>query len=315
MAYVTEAVINILFLAVWGYFIFGYLMILLLVIFVVLQALSIYATRSQLKYEEKWLHYKDERLKYLQSIIKNISYIKLSTLENYFHHKVTNIRAKEMSQWLIMNSLRCLVSLLNYNSVYWAFFGVLAVNFYQGGDLKFEFISPLITIIGFVFATTGYIPYAMNVFIDCQVSGTRLTKFLNTNEISPLKVDTSNSFEANELILSGGNFTWSQKFKDEVNKLMGQPTGLESFTSGMDSKLLMINDASVSLIDEGQRKDSIRQDRKVPDFLVEGLRLELLPGKVNIITGKIGSGKTSILDALFGEMLSYIDNAKLKMSA
>ena len=69
---------------------------MLLGIFVLLQIVSIWATKRQLKYEEKWLHYKDERLQYLQSIIKNISYIKLSTLENYFHHKVTEIRKNEM---------------------------------------------------------------------------------------------------------------------------------------------------------------------------------------------------------------------------
>lgn len=205
-----------MFLAVWGYFIFGYTIGVLLGIFVVLQIVSIWATKGQLKYEEKWLHFKDERLQYLQSIIKNISYIKLSTLENYFHHKVTEIRKNEMYQWLIMNTLRCVVSLLNYNSVYWAFFAVLALHFSQGGILTPEFISPMTVIIGCVFQTTGYVPYAMNSFIDCSVSGARMTEFLRTHEVKPLRKDKpgGDKNQTGILKLHRGNFTWSRKFVD-----------------------------------------------------------------------------------------------------
>lgn len=45
VALVTEAVINIAFLAVWGYFLFGYRMFVLLLVFGILQFVSIMTTK------------------------------------------------------------------------------------------------------------------------------------------------------------------------------------------------------------------------------------------------------------------------------
>ena len=49
------------------------------------------------------------------------------------------------------------------------------------------------------------------------------------------------------------------------------------------------------------------------EFLIKSLDLNLVKGGLNVVTGKIGSGKTSILDCLFGEMIPHIDTASLRM--
>lgn len=83
-----------------------------------------------------------------------------------------------------------------------------------------------------------------------------------------------------------------------------------SFSSDQDSRLLMTE----NLMNKNESQDH-SLDEKKDDFFIKNLRLKLKLNSLNIITGKIGCGKTSILDALFGEMLSFVNTASLKIDS
>lgn len=95
----------------------------------------------------------------------------------------------------------------------------------------------------------------------------------------------------------------------------------------MDSNILLqdsFNSKTETLIHKTKRKGSssiismnttveyTEEDMKT-EFLIKGLDLNFIKGGLNVVAGKIGSGKTSILDCLFGEMIPHLDTASLVM--
>ncbi|XP_050524591.1 ATP-binding cassette sub-family C member Sur-like isoform X2 [Daktulosphaira vitifoliae] len=234
----------------------------------------------------------DKRLQLTNEVLQGIRLVKLCGWENDFVDRISEARNNELN-------------LLDKDSLYWGSMTFLThassvlitlfclgLYYLQNGtqlDSGAVFsslaLSNQLTVPLFIF------PITVPIIIAAIVSTRRVEKFMALPEIIPstnnLKTHISKNYKQNHMT----NVLWSVsdvtfqnnkvKKKIEENIKNKQETEIDN--------CITIRDASFSW-----------PNSKVPSLIVDYLNIE--EGKLTIVTGKVGSGKTSLLQALLGEM-------------
>jgi ABC-type multidrug transport system fused ATPase/permease subunit len=270
-----EGILNIVIFAIWGGMYFGFPIIILVTIFLVQQLLSIYLVDSLSDYQRQFLAGKGERTKHIKSLLNCMPLVKIIGLESLMFLNITLGRIKEMTALFQSNIRRSLVTCINWGSVYLAFVCMLIYLFATGRGIEYSFMVPMTKMMMLLFYTTGAIPKATETSISLRISFERLENFLNMEEITPLRVKElaeeeaplNKPVSATPINLINCQFSWKK------------PAAPPPTPAGTEMK---------------QIKDKT--------FKLENVNLKLNKGELVVIMGRVGSGKSSLLLALFNEM-------------
>ena len=169
-----DSIVNILIFALWGGYQLGWTIQIIVLIFAVLQWVSVVLINKMSNIQKDYMKFKDERTKQLKSAISCLPLVKVFGLEPLVFMKVTRQRMEEMSNFLSISVKRSIVSLFNWASVFFAFIVMASVMFSLDMPLTYIFVVPLTKMMMLLFYTTGLLPMAAEQYLNMSISIDRI---------------------------------------------------------------------------------------------------------------------------------------------
>lgn len=283
----------------------------MLLFFMVFMAFS---AKKLFKYRSKANKYTDSRVNYIKEVLNNLKIIKYYSWEPPYHENISDIRRKEMGIIFRMQGLRNLIlgfalSLTLFSSM--ATFLVL----YRVGLNKRDPASIFSSISLFNVLTQQVImlPMAIASGTDAYVGLTRVGEFLsagevdleaNRIEITDDKVAARMQRENLAISVENASFEWEtfeaeneDQNEDDKTKKDGK-----SQHAVLQHKLELENNESStkSITDQSSMSSATLEKSSFPGL--QNIDFTIKKGEFVVVTGLIGSGKTSLLNALSGFM-------------
>ncbi|KAF9423739.1 hypothetical protein BGZ76_003621, partial [Entomortierella beljakovae] len=241
--------------------------------------------------QDELLKWMDERIRITSELLSNIKIVKLYNWESSFRKKIDNIRANELAALKVMATIRSLLTII-FSSVtlMMAFFTFWAFAYYGGpnmtpGKLSSEIVFVSITLFGIMSKPLGMITHSFSASIGVNVGMKRIQNFLLKEEIDPNVVrhysrqpqPTSSGKRALAVEIENATFMWER------------PADVSTSASKVPA-----DDERQPLL-EGIPSQPVK-----PTLL--NINLQILDGNLTAIVGRIGQGKSSLLNAIIGEM-------------
>ena len=310
-------------------------------ILIIVLIINTFLGRLYKKFHLLTMDVKDKRGKIVNEVFKNIRYIKMNALESMYIRKIVDIKNQEISLYrknmyrmMISNFVNSLGPFLFMTTLY-------SFHLYWTGKLKLEdaFVSSIVFgIFQFSFRSIAFIVLYL---VEVIVAGKRISFFLLSEEIDDSHISRLSPDNPTSIKVTTGNFYWTDKVaakfykeeKDRVSekkkrdKLKGykdtdsdQASRKSNFSNrkkiandgdSLKSSLLKASfspdDASIVGGDEPKIED------KRFDLVLKNINMEVPKGACVAVIGKVGSGKSSLLSALIGDL--YADQgSKLEIA-
>ena len=145
------------------------------------------------------------------------------------------------------------------------------------------------------------LPWSIGVLLQVKVSYRRINKFLGEREINFDMIDQGSydSVEKKDVVISinGLKFNWPKR----ADKLKSVPPHSKNKVA---VEGISENEITQNLLEENPNNDFSLQE-KITQFEFNPGKLEFRKGELYYIIGKVGSGKTALLNAILNEMDAY----------
>jgi ATP-binding cassette subfamily C (CFTR/MRP) protein 4 len=293
--------------------------------------LLFFVFKMNLRIRKKLLKAKDKRVGFLKNVVNSLHYVKVRAWENFYHFKLYFLRENEVIQLKLKAIVFGLMSFFNLfnpsiSIISLVFFSIYVKQIFHEIDQFSAFLRSF-DLIKLVLIS---LPVTIAFFIDLSISLNRINDFLNIDEIdhSWINQDQNKNFA---LAINQGNFVWNAKIQEkEVDKLYKRknkkkkkklkkvPIALENDNSAFKANqvsLLSQNQQSLKMHNlktpDSSRLDSVTsmidefeldQALQTVSFKLANVNLAILKGKLVFVIGRTGSGKSSLLYSLLGEM-------------
>ncbi|KAM9978215.1 hypothetical protein ACTFIY_011957 [Dictyostelium cf. discoideum] len=227
-------------------------------------------------YYEKLLKYTDKRVSTTSEFINGIRFIKMYAWESLFLKKIEKQRKQEL-KILLERGLFWLgqIIIINTNSTF-VFVATMVTYSLSGNKMKLETAFTAMNILDSIRILLIVMPYCYYSIMELIPSNKRIEKFLSTLEIQQNLQTTKNS---NTISINNGTFKWKDENFDE------------SDDDGDDDG---DGDDDVQVVNEGENE--------INNFIFENINFKAPIGKLTMICSPVGSGKTSLINALIGEI-------------
>ena len=230
------------------------------------------------KFSTKMMKAKDNRVQCMSEVLQGIRVIKYFLWEQYFTSKVTKIRKSELKQLAGRKYMDAICVFL------WAVMPVLisvstfATYVLMGGQLTAAKVFTSIALFQMLTGPINAFPWVLNGCVEAWVSIKRISTFLALKPFDKDHYYTSMESVADEELYERADIC----------------AGKTKFSYGVTSNSTSINTPKSS-------EASSSNDRESLDH-ISRLNFTILKGEFVGIVGKVGSGKSSVLAALLGEM-------------
>ncbi|KAL4462575.1 hypothetical protein ABPG74_000405 [Tetrahymena malaccensis] len=251
----------------------NYLILLIMIIVcVVTLSVNLIFGRWYGSIQKKFMHEKDLRMRSLEEMMRGIKTIKYNNLEDFFDERK---REKEIKQLKLQNFL---FSFTNFISNISADVNVFLITIIFGITSLSEFLM-INSTYGGILGYLSVIPNSIQGIVVGQNSMKRIDNYLNESFIYQQSIDyQKDDLEQVELAIEikDGNFSW----QNSIN---------------------IANIQSSVKLNKRERL-SLSQNNQINAFKIKNLNLKIKKGEYVVFYGDLGSGKSSILQAILGEM-------------
>ena len=312
-------------------FIFGLIVILLFII------LNYYISKESKIRQKMMMEKKDLCMKITSEALENIKILKLYNWENEFKRKIIEARKIEMDyskkRFFILNLIRS----LNYLCP--TLISILTIGIYNLFNDSFNISTMLIGLSIFSKLQTPIkmLQNLINMIIDSIVSFKRIEDFLKQPDIQReiIHKEKYNPQGEYAIKISGGNFSWGLKPNNkQIKETKAIPhkknknKKIISFTS--KNKILNVvnefgginNQENFYQLNENNQENEDNNNTKIKekekdgykiqinipkdidyDINLKNINIEIKPKELVAIIGEIGSGKTSLLQAIINNLI------------
>lgn len=272
----------------------------------------------------------DKRVSYIKEVLNNLKIIKFYSWEPPYHENISDVRYKEMKNILKMQVLRnILMALAMSMTTLSSMATFLTLYGAKNGKDDAASIFSSISLFNVLSQQVLMLPLALASGVDCMSGLIRVGRYLASSEIDPEsnRIDADSEkiveMDSNDLSIevNNANFEWETfELQDEENeadlinlnkkyrKQLAREEKLKKKLSQNSSteNNEKLEESNYHADPEGKElKDSSSNDTSLEDSNFAGLNnidLKIKKGEFVVITGLIGSGKSSLLLALSGFM-------------
>ncbi|EGW32740.1 uncharacterized protein SPAPADRAFT_135872 [Spathaspora passalidarum NRRL Y-27907] len=279
-----------------------------IVLFVVSLIVCVLLTRKLFKTRQRVVEYTDKRVSLMRQVLNNLKIIKYYAWELAYKLAITKVRQQEMKYLFTIKVLR------NFITAYAVTLPVLTsmisfVTMWATHSMKSpgQVFSSL-SLYSILAQAIMLLPIALATGADALIGFTRCKEYLSAEEFTqPLhdkllaqeeKFFTGFDNDNAVVNINHGNFVWETYDNELDDKLWGDNKEKEDHKKEVSGE----KDAhSVNVYTESVDTTSIFSSQVIFPGLVD-INLSIKQNEFIIVTGVIGSGKTSLLHALAGTM-------------
>ncbi len=238
------------------------------------------------KYRAEILGRTDQRVRVVNEMLLGIRSIKFYNWESAFKDRVDNLHENELRVLRNTISLRSFVIAL-FNTVPAMVIGMSLVTYsYLGNTLHPSTVFAAISLFGALRFPLYFLPVTLASLVESIPSINRLSGFLVSDEVIPYvqRQNDSPRHYSNDIAVSieSGVFTWAQATPIYSASQKVKESGDGESSSG---------NARIPLMNAPVHTPSLH-----------GIQLEVKKGELVAIVGEVGTGKSSLLSALLGEI-------------
>ncbi|ORX52502.1 hypothetical protein BCR36DRAFT_324258 [Piromyces finnis] len=268
-------------------------------IFVVLIPLQGYIMKWLTSLREQTVIFTDERVKKTQEIIGSMRVIKFFGWEISFLDIINKLRSKELARirksliiYTGVDSVTGIIPVLASSVTYICY----AV---AGNKLTAGKVFSSLAFFNMLSFPLGILPMVSGQLADTVVALRRINNVISGEELDELpKIDPNSEFA---ISVKDGNFYWETKKEDE------KTTDDENKKDKKNKKKTSKKEKDITETSEqknnSDEKDANDQEDFEP-FKIKNLNLSIPKKSLTAIVGAVGSGKSSLVNALIGEMKS-----------
>lgn len=330
-----DSILNMILSIGLGIYYFGKHFFVLVGAILVIGYINSWIFKIWFKYEDKWAVATDKRLQAVKNMLNNIKFIKMNAFENIFFKKVSETRAIETGYILVCcfaaSMFRFCLPMGNTVSI------VTFMYFYfkNGGHLDVSVSTVLLRIFSLLNNAMIGLPAAITGFGDLIIGARRISNFLRSKELEIHRVkqemDPENEFA---IEVTEGSFFWDKKIsKEDAEKVKKEEEkkkkvakkraknkkkrdkklakklknnrsnrSVTNSTTLTTTSQVTLRQTLLSQVTLDEKGDIPTQGEVEKKFRFEGINFRARKGDLTMIIGKIGSGKSSLLYSLLGEM-------------
>ncbi|CAK67068.1 unnamed protein product (macronuclear) [Paramecium tetraurelia] len=243
-----------------------------------------------MKYQQTMMKEKDKRTNCANQIFSQIKFIKINAFEEFFREKLFKLRKAEInitrkryfgtafyifSVWLSPLLILC---------------GTFLMHILLGHQLSAGSTFAIISLFQMLQQPLLQLPIAINEVMATNISLKRIQKFLFTEELQSDCIQYDYYDDEKSIEIRDGNFYWSALKKEEIDEQeKKEQENKKKKKKQKKSKKFQVEEQS-------HEEDEKKQ-------VLFNINIEIKKGRMIGIIGDVGSGKTSILQAIIGEML------------
>ncbi|KAG0342105.1 hypothetical protein BG004_005752 [Podila humilis] len=247
---------------------------------------------------------KDERMDALNEMLSAIRIVKFFGWESKFEEKITAAREKELQRtkdsyikmiftdivWMIVPLLNIVVILTVYTKVF-------------GNEITASKMFTTLALFNIMRQSLNTLPWQIKNTMQAAVSLQRINKFLLEEEI--VKNTTVTKIKGKARLSSSSqptigfvnaSYIWPNKENGTEDIATAKPIEKKSLLQRIKSKF--VQSESVAIIQGPLAEPEAVQER----FKLSNLTVDFPVGKLSVIVGPTGSGKSAMLLALLGEL-------------
>jgi ABC-type multidrug transport system fused ATPase/permease subunit len=244
------------------YFVLGWPALVGIALICVLGPVSTWLGKIVVKYQDAALEYTDNRVSIMNELLQGIRIVKYFGWENHFAQKVLAARKKELHAMFKIWGAYIGFGAIGSGSGIIVIFTTFAIyTMVAGKTLDAATAFTAVNLLKVVSDLLAYLPTEIMNLFKAKVSLDRISKFLEEEEIDRYAMKSDVLSDTDSELTSEDPMCG---FKNAEFKYYGNGEGEES------------------------------------DFTLRDINIQFQFGKLNIITGPTGSGKTSLLLALLG---------------
>uniref|UniRef100_A0A093XXB2 Oligomycin resistance ATP-dependent permease YOR1 n=1 Tax=Talaromyces marneffei PM1 TaxID=1077442 RepID=A0A093XXB2_TALMA len=220
----------------------------------------------------------DQRISLTQEILQSIRFVKYFAWEKSFQSRLTDIRAKEIHSIQILLTIRSALGAVAMAIPIFA--NMLAYITYSLTDhnLNAAVVFSSLALFNCLRTPLNWLPVAIGQAVDAWTSIQRIEAFLLAEEIQE-QADLDREAPA-AIQLNDASFTWEKPIE----------------TKTVDDD----DDDDEDTNKHGEKSESPHDERQ--PFQLKSITMTAGRGELVAIVGAVGSGKTSLLSAIVGEM-------------
>ncbi|CAD8191671.1 unnamed protein product [Paramecium octaurelia] len=245
------------------------------------QVFNLIVTAVMMRSEKKMLEYKDMRVGLSTDVIEGMKQIKYLSWEETFSKKIMGFRNWEFFMLSLLKGFDGLCSIFWNNVSYVLLCTYIISSVNNGKSLSDLNIFSLIAVFNMMIFPLGILPWCINSGLLAYVSFSRISKFLQQQEIDPDdRFQLPYAKEGDVILIESLLCEWPIE-KNEQQK-----------------RALKKNQISDDVIVFNQVNENSQ-------FLLRIDELKIERNTLNFIIGKIGSGKSALFNAILNELQKY----------
>lgn len=276
------------------------------------------------KMRRKVLKYSDLRVKMMNEILTGVRIIKFYAWEKPFGKEVGRLRQKELealTKLAYTTAVGFSIILLSTPIIQPIIVFLTYVNIQDeplSASTAFTTVA-LFNIMRFPFA---FMPMGLLQYIQSKISLKRLERYLALPELQkyvedckhPDTPDDSPLAKSGSITIKEGNFSWIdpeapeikpvQDEKPKKDKKKKRSSSRRGSTKGMSDENESSVDASRKSLQSNMSLTSTESGSKPGGITLQDINCEIETGSLVAVVGSVGSGKSSFLSAILGEMES-----------
>ncbi|KAG0275987.1 hypothetical protein BGZ95_008143 [Linnemannia exigua] len=272
-----------------------------LVLIVVLVSTQGFIAKAYMQAKIKKMAAADNRMRLMNEILAGIKIVKLYGWEDSFKQRITMYRAEELDNLKFFGKLHVFMSTM-FQSLPMVV-GLIAFSVYatiggpnfSPGEITPQRIFVAISLFGLLAKPIGLTAGMMNESASALVSTRRIEKFLLAEEISGSNTEhiseVAKDLNIPVVEIKEGVFAWDPESHEDESEA--------------ESKKSLTPDSK----DTAEEDEST--DKKDIGPALRNINLEFKQGELAAIVGRVGQGKSSLLNAIIGDMYKRRGSVRL----